>query len=296
MPPPAEGQDEGTVSWRELLAGAERSLAQAGLESPAVDARWIVQRASGHEGAELTIGLDEPATQRGVSHLDAMLARRRAGEPLQHVVGSWGFRTLDLLVDARALIPRPETEVVAGLALDAIADVASPTAVDLGTGTGAIALSLAAEHPTVEVWATDRSVDALDVARANLAGLGRPAARVRIAEGVWFGALPAELLGRLDLVVSNPPYVAEGDELPDEVRLWEPAVALVPGPTGLEDVELIVAEATRWLQPGGVLVVEHGATQAAAVRALAEAAGLVEVRTESDLAGRDRALVAVRPR
>lgn len=283
------------MSWRELLAGVERSLEQAGLSSPAADARWIVERASGYEGPELALHLGDPATERGVAHLDAMVARRRTGEPLQHVVGRWGFRTLDLLVDARALIPRPETEVVAGLALGAIADVVKPTAVDLGTGTGAIALSLAAEHPSVEVWATDRSVDALDVARANLAGLGRPAARVRMAEGHWYGALPAEMQGEVDLVVSNPPYVAAGDELPDEVRLWEPEVALVPGPSGLEDLELVVVESIVWLRPGGTLVVEHSDVQGEAVRGLAEGAGLVQVRTAPDLAGRDRALVARRP-
>jgi len=291
-----ERGESGTVAWRELLGGAEQVLAAAGIESPQADARWIVERASGLEGPELTLALDEPATERGVAHLDALLARRRTGEPLQHVVGRWGFRTLDLLVDGRALIPRPETEVVAGLGLDAIAGLDAPVAADLGTGTGAIALALVAEHATVQVWATDRSVDALDVARANLAGLGHPAARVRLAEGHWFAALPDELHGRLDLVISNPPYVAETDALPDEVRLWEPHVALVPGPSGLEDVQAIVAEVGSWLRPGGTVVVEHGATQAEAVRDLAEAAGLVDVRTESDLAGRDRALVAVRPR
>lgn len=286
----------GTVSWRELLADAERSLAQAGLDAPAVDARRIVEAASGHEGAALALHLDDPATQRAVAHLDAMLARRRTGEPLQHVLGRWAFRTLDLLVDARALIPRPETEVVAGLALAAITDRVAPTVADLGTGTGAIALAIVAEHPSAEVWATDRSADALDVARANLAGLGRPASRVRIAEGHWYGALPTELQGRLDLVVSNPPYVGADEPLPDEVRRWEPAQALVPGPTGLEDLALLVRESTRWLRSGATLVLEHGADQGPAVRALAADAGLVEIRTERDLAGRDRALVAVQPR
>lgn len=289
-----EGED-GTVSWRELLVGAEQALGAAGVASPGADARWIVERASGYEGPELTLALDEPATQRAVAHLDAMLARRRAGEPLQHVVGRWGFRTLDLLVDRRALIPRPETEVVAGVGIEAIAGLEAPLVADLGTGTGAIALAVVAEHPTAEVWATDRSTEALDLARANLAGLGRPAARVRVAEGVWFEALPVDLRGRLDLVVSNPPYVAETDALPDEVRRWEPAGALVPGPTGLEDLELLVAEVQVWLRPGGAVVLEHGAAQGEAVRRLAESAGLHEVRTVRDLAGRDRALAAVRP-
>src|SRR5688500_6955983 len=124
-----------------------------------------------------------------------MAERRLAGEPLQYVLGSWGFRTLDLFVDPRVLIPRPETEVVAGLAIDALADLDRPgIAVDLGTGSGAIALSLAAEHwPHVEVWASDASADALAVARANLAALGRRGAVVRLVEGDWFGALPDDL-------------------------------------------------------------------------------------------------------
>src|SRR5690606_38267662 len=148
------------------------------------------------------------ATVRGAIHLDAMLARRERGEPLQYVMGRWGFRSLDLLVDDRVLIPRPETEVLAGLALDEVRRLGAPIAVDLGTGSGAIALSLAAEQPGLEVWGTDASEDALAVARANLAGLGRAATRVRLVAGDWFAALPAELAGRIGVVVSNPPYVA----------------------------------------------------------------------------------------
>lgn len=295
-PGPAPDEPDGdTVSWRVLLGGAEVTLRAAGVASPEVEARRLVEEATGVEGAELALVLDEAATRRRVAHLDAMVARRRGGEPLQHVLGRWGFRRLDLLVDRRALIPRPETEVVAGLALDRLAGRLSPVVVDLGTGTGAIALSLAMEHPSAVVWATDRSSEALEVARANLAGLGRPASRVRLAEGDWFAALPAHLRGTLDLVVSNPPYVAEADELPEEVAAWEPPEALVPGPSGLEAVEAIVAEAPAWLAPGGALVLEHAPHQAEAVRGLAEAAGFAEVRTEPDLTGRPRALVARHP-
>jgi release factor glutamine methyltransferase len=245
------------------------------------------------EGAEWVLGLDEPASQRGVAFLDAMVARRAAGEPLQYVVGRWGFRTLDLLVDRRVLIPRPETEVVAGAAIGEARRLDRPvTVVDLGTGSGAIALSIAAELPEATVWATDRSPDALAVARANTAGLGRPGARVRLVEGEWFAALPDELRGTVDVIVSNPPYVAEADELPEEVAAWEPAGALVAGPRGDEDLSRIVAEAAAWLAADGALVVELAPHQAAGVAALARDGGFVDVEVRPDLSGRDRMVVA----
>ncbi|MGZ4715506.1 MAG: peptide chain release factor N(5)-glutamine methyltransferase [Acidimicrobiales bacterium] len=304
--PDLEGPDlEGTVTWAELQREAERRLAEAGLPSAAKDARRIVERAGGFEGADYVLGLGERATTRSVAWFDAMVERRLGGEPLQYVLGVWGFRTLDLLVDRRVLIPRPETEEVAGWALAELdrlrADVASGgaggggrplVAVDLGTGSGAIALSLVAERRDVEVWATDVSPDALDVASANLAGLGGPARRVTLAEGSWFGALPSELRGRIDLVVSNPPYVAATDDLPAEVADWEPPGALVPGPTGLESLLLIVGEAPGWLTRPAGLVVELAPGQAEAVAAAARAAGFVEARVETDLSGRDRAVVA----
>lgn len=256
----------------------------------------MVEQASGRMPAEQVAALDAAVTEREMRAMEQMLKRRAAGEPLQHVLGRWGFRTLDLLVDARVLIPRPETEVVAGLAIDALTGLSGPSvAVDLGTGSGAIALSIAAEcRPHVEVWATDASADALAVARANLAGLGRRAGVVRLLEGDWFDALPEDLRGRVDLVVSNPPYVAEGDALPEEVSRWEPIGALIPGPTGLEAIERIVADAPSWLGPDGVLVLEIGETQGRAVQALARAAGFDHATIEPDLTGRDRALVARR--
>ncbi len=294
---------EGTVSWRMLAVEARRRLAASpvvGEGSAEAEARWIVERASGNEGAEYALGLDDPATERGVAHFDHMLERRLTGEPLQYVVGRWGFRTLDLMVDRRVLIPRPETEVVAGLALDELDRLRPPAAeegrpllaVDLGTGSGAIGLSIAAERERVEVWLTDASPDAVAVTRANLAGLGRAATRVRIAEGEWFAALPAELAGTVDVVVSNPPYVATGDELPAVVRDWEPAEALFAGADGLDDLRVLVAQAPRWLRPGGSLVVELAPSQADAVAALALEHGFAEVEVHPDLAGRARAVVA----
>jgi release factor glutamine methyltransferase len=221
-----------------------------------------------------------------------MVARRSAGEPLQYVLGRWGFRTLDLYVDPRVLIPRPETEVVAGLALAALPD-GPCRAADLGTGSGAIALALAAERwPDVEVWATGASPDALAVARANTAALGRRASAVRLAQGDWFDALPAELQGAFDVVVANPPYVPDGALVARQVRDHEPSMALFGGRDGLDHVRTVVAGAPAWLRPGGWLVVEIGDDQGPSVRELAVAAGFAEARIEPDLTGRDRALVA----
>lgn len=283
-----------TLTWRQLRDESVAVLADAGVDDPLQELRWIAERASGRTSAEQVVALDEPVTEREATFVDHMVRRRASGEPLQYVLGRWGFRTLDLLVDRRVLIPRPETEVVAGLAIDVLASLARPAvAVDLGTGSGAIALSLAAERwPHIEVWATDASADALAVARANLAGLGRRAAVVRLVEGDWFAALPAELEGRVDVVVANPPYVAVGEALPPEVAEWEPTGALLSGADGLDDLRRIVAGAPRWLAPGGALVCEIGEAQGAAVRALADAAGLSDVTIAGDLAGRDRAVVA----
>lgn len=282
--------------WREVRDGAVARLAAAGVEDAFQEVHWIVERASGRSAADQTATLDEPASERHARAVEEMVRRRAAGEPLQYVLGQWGFRTLDLFVDRRVLIPRPETEVVAGLAIHALTQLDRPgVAVDLGAGSGAIALSLAAEcWPEVEVWATDASPDALAVTRVNLAGLGRRAGVVRLVEGDWFDALPMELRGRVDVVVSNPPYVADGDELPDEVAKWEPLSALRAGPDGLDALRRIIAEAPAWLREGGTLVVEIGETQGAAVVELADAAGLHDPHIEQDLAGRDRALVAVR--
>ena len=287
----------GTVRWSELAAEARERFTQAGLSDAPQAARWIVEEASGHEGVEYAAGLSQPATERGVAAFDAMVARRLAGEPLQYVLGRWGFRTLDLAVDRRVLIPRPETEQVVGWALDGLdrlaADIERPLVVaDLGTGSGAIALSIAAERRGTTVWATDVSAAALEVARSNLAGLGTAGTGVRLAAGSWFAALPAALRGRLDAVVSNPPYVAADEALPPEVAEWEPPGALVSGPTGLESLLHLVATAPQWLARPGVLVLELAPDQADAVRHAAAAAGFTDARVEDDHAGRHRAVVA----
>jgi len=413
------------------------------------EARWITEEAASGPWPSC---LDEPVSSRAAAYFDSMVTRRAAGEPLQYVLGRWSFRQLELVVDRRVLIPRPETEQVVEVALaelaalveagprvaagprvsagpaapagsggsggpaapagsglaepavpagsglesglaggpagrsvaagsagmsataggsglesglpggpaapaersaaaersapagsgpgepagmsaaagsagmsaaagaesrsaagpvisaravgasDAVISVgaaapasgAGPVVVDLGTGSGAIALSIAAEGHPAEVWATDASADALAIARANLVGLGGfRAATVRLVQGWWWDALPVSLVGRISLVVSNPPYVstAEMSALPPVVADWEPGGALHGGLHGLDAIEVIVAGAPEWLARPGVLVVELAPHQASAAVALARAAGFREIRVVKDLAGRDRTLV-----
>ena len=245
----------------------------------------------------------EPAGPADAARLQALVERRAAGEPLQYLVGRWSFRGLDLMVDPRVLIPRPETEVVAGLAIDEARRAGGgrhrPCAVaDLGTGSGAIALAVAEEVPEAEVWATDVNPAALEVARANLAAVSPTAAsRVHLAQGMWYEALPGTMRGRLRVIVSNPPYVTDGEfaGLAPEVRDHEPVGALVAGPTGRECLEQLVAGGLDWLEPGGALVLELAPDQAAPIRSAAEVAGYEAVAVHPDLAGRDRVLVARRP-
>jgi release factor glutamine methyltransferase len=295
-------------SWRAQRSLIERRLHEAGIESPAAEARWLVENASGYDGIEWMAIADQEPNARAQAQLDAMVDRCLRGEPLQYALGSWQFRGLDLLVDERVLIPRPETEWVVELALEeaerfglrrggraAFDGRTDAVVADLGTGSGAIALALAAELPDVLVWATDSSRDALAVARANVAGSA--VTRVRIAEGSWFSALPNTLRGELALAVANPPYIAEHEvpSLPAKVADFEPRDALVSGPTGLEAIEAVVREAPFWLAPTAGLVVEIAPHQADAASELARRIGFEAVAVRDDLAGRPRVLVARAP-
>ena len=207
---------------------------------------------------------------------------------------------MDLYVDRNVLIPRPETEIVAGHAIEAARAVRDRAAivVDLGTGSGAIALSVATEVANAQVWAADISAGALAVARANLSGLGRAAARVTLVEGSWYDALPTWLLGNVDVIVSNPPYVAEHEraDLDAVVLDWEPALALFADDDGRECVRAVLDGAPAWLRPGGVVVVEMAPAQSAWAASRATGLGLVDVRIVVDLAGRDRAVIGTMPR
>jgi release factor glutamine methyltransferase len=263
------------------------------------EARFITDEVLGASGSdESGVPAESAAAAR------ALVARRLSGEPLQYVFGHWPFRGLDLVVDPRVLIPRPETEQVVEVAvaearrLDA-GDVGL-TALDAGTGSGAIALALATELPGCRVWAADASADALAVAAVNLERVraDHPQVGVELTEGNWFESLPATLRGRIQLVVSNPPYVseAEWEGLSTEVRR-EPREALVAGPgrdgtPGLADVETVLAQAFEWLARPGCAVVELAPHQAEVAVTAARALGYDEVRVEPDLAGRPRALVA----
>lgn len=221
---------------------------------------------------------------------EALLARRAAGEPVAYLVGHRGFWTLDLDVSPATLIPRPETERLVELALQCLPRGACRVA-DLGTGSGAIALALAAERPQARVVATDASAAALEVARRNARKHGL--ARVDFRRGDWFGPLAGE---RFDLVASNPPYIAAADpHLTRGDLVHEPPAALASGADGLDDIRRIVADAPAHLHAGGWLLLEHGHDQGAAVRALLHAAGFVDVRTEPDLEARDRVSLGRRP-
>ncbi|MEZ5266589.1 MAG: peptide chain release factor N(5)-glutamine methyltransferase [Acidimicrobiales bacterium] len=292
---------DGTVTWRQVGEQARETLARHGRTEAALDVRRMIEQATGVEPTEYLDVLDQPATVRTLAHFDAMVERRATGEPLQYVLGRWAFRHLDLLVDRRVLIPRPETETVVDIALREIDRLVDTyryhyeqrlPVVDLGTGSGAIALAVATERTSTDVWGTDVSDGAVAVARANLAGAGRAAARVALRTGSWFEALPAELAGTIGVIISNPPYVAEADELPDEVERWEPAMALRSGPDGLDAARVLIGTAGRWLRPDGALVVELAPGQLATAAELAVEAGFSMVEVHRDLAGRQRCLVA----
>jgi release factor glutamine methyltransferase len=284
---------EGTVSWRALVDETERRLAEhPDVVDASREARWITEDILDASGSDYRDLLDTLATVRGVSKLDHLVGRRLKGEPIQYVLGHWPFRFLDLLVDERVLIPRPETEVVAELALAELRRTAPDggVAVDLGTGSGAIGLSLATEHPGTAVVLTDASADALAVARANLAGLGMAASSVQICEGEWFAALPERLRSACDVIVSNPPYVTDDADLPQSVEGWEPRSALRAGADGLDDIRQLIAGARDWLKPTGALIMEMDPEQTTEAVELGTSQGwLAEVHR--DLAGRDRAVI-----
>jgi release factor glutamine methyltransferase len=278
-----------TLSFGEVQEDVAAALGSS------VEARWMLEEVS---GSPLHVVREEPLTVKQMSRLQDLVARRVAGEPLQYVLGHWAFRRLEVMVDRRVLIPRPETEVTVDVALvelDRAAPGRDATVVDLGTGSGVIALAIATERPRTTVWATDASEDALRVASANLAGAaGRAATRVRLAHGSWWGALPERLRGGVDLVVANPPYIATAEmaDLDPVVARWEPRAALEAGPCGLEDVEAVLAGVPGWVRPGGAVVIEIAPHQAAAAVEAAGHHGLAGARVEPDLAGRARVLAA----
>lgn len=295
--------------WTDVVRSATSELGRAGVPRPDVEVLWLAEEATGLSPSDLLAETTAPTTS-AIARFRELVSRRVAGEPIQYVLGHWPFRGLDLMVDRRVLIPRPETEVVVEAALrelraleeelsgdEAPEGRSSPDerlVADLGTGSGAIALALVCEEPKVTVWATDVDEDALAVARANLAGVGMPATRVRLSHGSWYSALPSALEGRFRLVVSNPPYVAADEVLHPSVAEWEPRHALVAGTRGTEAIEEVLVGASRWLCRRGRVVVEIAPHQETEVVRLAEAVSLEVVDVVPDQERRPRVLVAVR--
>ena len=255
-------------------------LARLGRSVDPVDAEWLVAHVLGTSRSELVLRAREPVAAAELERLAALAARRTAGEPLQYVLGEWGFRRLTLTVDRRALIPRAETEIVVERCLALLAGLDRPRVLDVGTGSGAIALAIADEHTGARVTGLDVSVEALALARENAERTGL---RLQLVEHDAFAGLPD---GPWELVVSNPPYVDpdERASLAPEVRDWEPATALF----GREATGSVARGALPVLAAGGSLVLEVGDGQAREVAALLGRLGYREVAASCDLTGRDR--------
>jgi release factor glutamine methyltransferase len=270
---------------RALLDTRER-LDAAGCDSPRVDAEIVVAHVLGVGRSELLLDTSRKLTKTETRALERLVERRETREPLAYVLGEWGFRRLTLGVDRRVLVPRPETEVVVERCLDRIAGVDEPRVLDVGTGSGAIALALADEHPGARVTGVDASLGALEVAGANVVRTG---ITVELREWDLFTGLPD---GPWDLVVSNPPYVLpeELDSLEPEVREWEPRQALA----GVGETEAVARGARDALVPGGALVLEVAAGDSRRVETMLDELGYVDVQTTRDLAGRDRVVEGTR--
>ena len=263
----------------ESLQASSELLAQKGVDSPRLDAELLVGKALGLSRIELYTRSDRPLSEAEQAAAEALVERRAGREPLAYILGEWGFRRLTLRTDARAFVPRPETEVVVELALSLIEGADAPRVLDVGTGSGAIALAIASERPEAHVTATDSSRAALALARENAERLGL---EIELVETRLLEGLPRPF----DLVVSNPPYVAvaELESLQPEVRDWEPRGAVVEeGQT-----EALVEAACDSLVPGGALVLECHEGMAQAVSKLLGSAGYIDTTITLDLAGRER--------
>jgi len=266
------------VTLGEVLRGAADYLERKGVASPRLDAELLLSRALGLSRIELYTQHDKPLSEAERTAARELVQRRGSREPLAYVLGDWGFRRLVLATDARALVPRPETEIVVERALVAIADLETPRVLDIGTGTGAIALSIADEHPGAAVSASDISPDALALARENATRLGLD---VTFVESDLLTAVD----GLFDLVISNPPYVTEAEvaDLQPEVRDWEPRIAVVGTQTGE-----IASSARSVIAAGGVLVLETHTDLAGEAATLLRGLGYIDVQITRDLTGRER--------
>ncbi len=294
VPPLASPVD---VPLADLVRSAGARLGRAGVTDPAVDAELLAAHVLGTsrgavQGAAIR---GDSITAAHAAEFDALVERRCARVPLQHLTGVAPFRHLELAVGPGVFVPRPETEMVAQLAIDALraAASASPIAVDLGTGSGAIALSLATEVPHARVFAAENSVDAFVWTKENAARIGADNLRLAFIDLEHaFG----DLDGTVSVVVSNPPYVPDAAIPRDpEVRHYDPPAALYGGEDGLDVVRTLSHVGLRLAHPGGLIVIEHGEWQGEAIRAILAADGWQAAATHPDLTTRDRATTALRP-
>jgi release factor glutamine methyltransferase len=274
----------------EVVRRGTTYLERHGVDAPHVSAEELMMRVLGTDRASVYARRDGLTTEEARAYGRA-LCRRCTGTPLQHLTGEQGFRRLVLTVWPGVFVPRPETEILVDVALEVLEGAAeSPVVVDLCTGSGAVALAIADEQPGVRVWATDVSEDAIALARENAARLGLP---IEALVADLFEGLPSELRGTVDLVIANPPYLAEDEEptLPVEVRA-EPPKALYGGP---ELTERLLRGAAGWLRPGGTVAIEIREDTAGVTVAAARAQGFLDPFVRKDLAGRDRVVAARAP-
>jgi len=296
MPAASDARDDRTWTVGDALAWTVDYLTRKGIENPRRSAEWLLSAATDLSRVALYAHFDRPLTPDERAAFRAGIERRAAGEPLQYVTGEMPFRHLVLHVRPGVFIPRPETEVLVDAVLEFLdrSGVAEPLVVDLCTGSCAVAASVACERANARVYATEIVPETAEVARGNAerSGAGE---RLSVLTGDLFAPLPSELRGRIDVVVSNPPYIptADLDALPAEVAAHEPKIALDGGADGLDVVRRIAAEAQDWLRPGGLLVLETDTSRAKeAARILSQWYEGSDVR--HDLTGRDRIALGTR--
>ena len=279
----------------ELLSESSGKLKEAGVTSATVDAELLACYCLGVSRSELAlmVATRQEFPEESLELFLTALARRVARQPLQHITGTAAFRHLDLKVGPGVFTPRPETEQVVGFALEKISNVPNPLIVDLCSGSGAIAISLATEVLGSNVFAVEKSKEAFSFLQQNAASYGL--AEMNLRNEDLQESLP-ELDGKVDLVISNPPYIPN-DAIPIdlEVQLHEPSMSLYGGVDGLDVVRQISNRALTLLKPGGLLVMEHADTQSRAIGELLLAEGWLEIEARADLAGKDRMISALKP-
>ena len=276
--------------WRQL----RDRLAANGIDTASLDARLLAQHAFGTDGVGLALREKEPVDDATRARFEVLAQRRLDREPVARILGERAFYGLDFALSADTLVPRPETELVVDLALDALAGRQNPKIIDLGTGTGCIAIAVLANHAGASGVAVDLSPGALETARGN-AGRHGVADRLTLLQSDWFAAVDTDL--KFDLVLSNPPYIVHDaiSGLDADVRDHDPHLALDGGADGLNPYRILAHEAGRYLVPGGKLILEHGSGQSPYIHGLFERHGFVDLQMHADLDGHDRVFVATWP-